>query len=162
MYYQKYKDDRWQLRMLVALAWPIARLLELGHMFCVSAEIYKATITYYGRPDKLFPFPFLGASTAVGGGIAFLAHSFFSVRVFRALPRPWNCVGAVTFLIALVRFIGSIILAARAVSAPGLEEYRRSVGWMAVSLLSMGSEGHGSPMAHSGLTLTHTHQNPYP
>ncbi|EAU87104.1 hypothetical protein CC1G_05793 [Coprinopsis cinerea okayama7 len=70
LYYQQFRNDKIHLKALVALVW----ILELGHTFCIAAEIYKATIIHYGRPDKLFPFPYLGASTAVGGSIAFLAH----------------------------------------------------------------------------------------
>ncbi|KAG2012837.1 hypothetical protein CC2G_009803 [Coprinopsis cinerea AmutBmut pab1-1] len=104
--------------------WPISRLLELGHTFCVSAEIYKATITYYGRPDKLFPFPFLGASTAVGGALPFS-------------PIPSSLSECLGYFQDHGAALG--LLLSSSPSAPGLEEYRRSVGWMAVSLLSMGA-----------------------
>ncbi|KAG2004215.1 hypothetical protein CC2G_002794 [Coprinopsis cinerea AmutBmut pab1-1] len=135
MYYQTFREDKIQLKLLVATIW----LLELGHTFCVSAEIYKATIVNYGRPEKLFPFPFLGASTAVGGTIAFLCHSFFSSRVWKVLPKPWNFVGAFCFVVALVRFIGSIALGVNAVKATVLEDYRRDWGWLIMSLLVVGA-----------------------
>lgn len=50
------------------------RLIELAHTFCVAAEVYKVTVILYGQPTKIFPFPFLGASTSLGGLIAFLVH----------------------------------------------------------------------------------------
>ncbi|EFI27416.1 hypothetical protein CC1G_14887 [Coprinopsis cinerea okayama7 len=45
---------------------------------------------------------------------------------------------------------------------PGLVPIRQSREVNRQTVIVIVSEGHGSPMAHSGLTLTHTHQNPYP
>ncbi|EAU87105.2 hypothetical protein CC1G_05794 [Coprinopsis cinerea okayama7 len=135
LYYQQFRQDKVQLKALVGVIW----ILELGHTFCVAAEIYKATIIYYGQPQKLFPFPFLGASTAVGGSIAFLAHSFFASRVWKVLPKPWNFIGLFCFVVAVVRFVGSIVLGVNAVKATVLEDYRNDWGWLIMSLLMAGA-----------------------
>ncbi|EAU80310.2 hypothetical protein CC1G_13242 [Coprinopsis cinerea okayama7 len=135
VYYQQYKQDRWQFRVLVPLIW----LFDLGHTFCINAEIYKATVTNWGQPEKLYPFPFLGASTAIGGTITFLAQGFFSFRVYRALRKPWNFVGAGTFVVALFRLIGSIVLAVLGVRAPTIDAYRNDHGWLAITLLVLGA-----------------------
>ncbi|EAU86333.1 hypothetical protein CC1G_05327 [Coprinopsis cinerea okayama7 len=134
-YYQRFKEDKLHLKLLVSAIW----VLELAHTFCIAAEVYKATITNYGRPENLFPFKFIGASTATGGGVTFLAHTFFAVRVWRVLPRWWNMIGAVCQVVAAVRFIGSIILAINAIKATVLEDYRNQWGWLIMSLLMVGA-----------------------
>ncbi|KAG2004218.1 hypothetical protein CC2G_002797 [Coprinopsis cinerea AmutBmut pab1-1] len=151
LYYQQFRNDKIHLKALVALVW----ILELGHTFCIAAEIYKATIIHYGRPDKLFPFPYLGASTAVGGSIAFLAHTFFSSRVWKVLPKPWNFIGVFCFVLALARFIGSALLGSKAVKATVLEHYRRDWGWLIVTLL-MGGAAIDIIIAGSMLSYLHS------
>ncbi|KAG2009429.1 hypothetical protein CC2G_012368 [Coprinopsis cinerea AmutBmut pab1-1] len=123
-YYQNFKEDKLYLKILASAIW----VLELAHTFCIAAEVYKATITNYGKPENLFPFKFIGASTATGGALTFVAHTFFSFRVWRLLPRRWNMIGAVCLIVATIRFVASVILAVKAIEAKIVQEYRSQWG----------------------------------
>ncbi|KAH6904678.1 hypothetical protein BKA70DRAFT_1296083 [Coprinopsis sp. MPI-PUGE-AT-0042] len=135
LYFQTFRDDKLRLKSLVTGLW----FLELTHTFCVAAEVYKVTVIFYGQPAKIFPFPFLGASTLLGGLIAFIVHSFFCFRCYRVLPKYWNLIGVFCFLVAFCRFIGSAVLGVQAAQAMDLAVYRRDWGWLITALLVAGA-----------------------
>ncbi|KAG2004213.1 hypothetical protein CC2G_002793 [Coprinopsis cinerea AmutBmut pab1-1] len=135
VYYQSFREDKWQFKWLVAAIWA----LELGHTICVLYEVYRTTIIFYGRPEKLVTFPVLGGATSIGGTITLLAHSFFSVRLWRVLPRPWAYIGIFCIGVAFVRFVGSICLAVIAVTSDHIATYRVKWEWLILSLLTVGA-----------------------
>ncbi|KAH6919324.1 hypothetical protein BKA70DRAFT_1417299 [Coprinopsis sp. MPI-PUGE-AT-0042] len=121
IYFQTFKDDRWELKSLVLGLW----ILELAHTFCVAAEVYKITVIFYGQLSKIFPFPYIGASSLLGGVIAFLVHAFFTYRCYRVLPKRWNLIGAACFVAAFARFVASLVLGVQAAQARDLVVYRQ-------------------------------------
>jgi len=135
LYYSTFKEDKWFMKAFVALVWT----LELAQTCCIAAEVYTTTITKFGRPELLFPFRYLGGSTAIGGCIALCVHCFFSARVWRVLPIPWRYIGVGCALLALVRCAGSIALGYNAARAPSIEYYRETWGWLIMSLLVAGA-----------------------
>lgn len=64
----------------------VDRLLELGHTIGVSYEIYRATITHYGHPEKLVQFHGLSGTVILGGLITMLVQ----VRQYKL---PWRKFG---------------------------------------------------------------------
>jgi hypothetical protein len=49
-------------------------MLELAHSALVSYEVYRVTITLYGRPDLVVRFVGLGVITVIGGFITMLCQ----------------------------------------------------------------------------------------
>jgi len=134
-YFRNFKSDRPTFKTLVAVIW----LLECAHTICGVYEVYRSTITLYGQPEKLTRFPILGVATALGGMITFLTHTFFSVRLWRVLPKPWGYVGPVCIVIALARLVGAIGLGVAATTAANVVEYRINYRWLILTLLSVGA-----------------------
>ncbi|KAH6899215.1 hypothetical protein BKA70DRAFT_1231133 [Coprinopsis sp. MPI-PUGE-AT-0042] len=93
IYFQTFKDDRWELKSLVLGLWT-------------------------------FPFPYIGASSLLGGVIAFLVH---------------NLIEAACFVAAFARFFASLVLGVQAAQARDLVVYRRDWGWLITSLLVVGA-----------------------
>ncbi|KAF8159329.1 hypothetical protein B0H34DRAFT_399146 [Crassisporium funariophilum] len=134
-YYRRFRDDRKMFKYLVAAVW----ILELGHTVSVCAEAYRGTITYYGRRSKYTRFPALGAATLLGGLITFLVQAFFSLRVWKALPKPYNFIGLFVLTLASTRGVAAVILAWRAISAKHLAEYAVDWSWLIKTVLSLGA-----------------------
>ncbi|TFK32451.1 hypothetical protein BDQ12DRAFT_692455 [Crucibulum laeve] len=134
-YYRRFPEDRWMFKLLVTSVW----LLELGHTIGVTFEVYRATITLFGQPQKLITFPALGAVTAISGIITFLVELFFSLRVFKVLPIPYRYIGMGCALVAFVRVIGSVFLAYQAITGTNIAIYRVQWKWLITSLLAGGA-----------------------
>ena len=136
------------------------RLLEVGHTAGVSYEVYDKTITFYGNPNGLLTYPALGAVIAISGVITLLvqvrrvwwtcsslldleltniSQGFFSLRLYRILPKPYKYIGVVCFALSFIRCIGSLYLTAQAVTAQNLAQYSKQWQWLVTSLLVVGT-----------------------
>ncbi|CAA7263554.1 unnamed protein product [Cyclocybe aegerita] len=135
IYYGTFRDDRWTYKTLVGAIW----LLEVGHTIAGSYEVYRATITLYGMPELLTTFPAISSGIAVAGAITFLVQGFFSIRLFKVLPRPYSFIGIAFIGLSGLRFIGSIYLSYRAVTTKSVEQYRREMTWLVTTLLTTGA-----------------------
>ena len=69
----------------------------------------------------------------------FLPQSFFALRCYKVLPKHWNLVGVLCFVVALVRWVGSIILAVNASKQSNLEEGRAKWSRLSTSILIVGA-----------------------
>ncbi|KAF9043366.1 hypothetical protein BJ165DRAFT_1484517 [Panaeolus papilionaceus] len=131
-YYTTFRNDGWKEKALVGVLW----VMELGHTIGVAFEVYRATITFYGRPQLLVTFPALGSVMSLGGAITFAVQTFFALRVSRVLAKPYSYIGYICIAIAFVRFVGSIVISvAAATSTIGV--YRVKWAWLSVTLLSL-------------------------
>ncbi|KAG2009415.1 hypothetical protein CC2G_012357 [Coprinopsis cinerea AmutBmut pab1-1] len=137
LYYQQFPEDAIHLKIMVGFIW----LVELAHTFCVSAEIYRLTIIEYGQILKLLSgyFPYLAASTCLSTVVTLIAHVFFSGRIWRVMPKPWNFIGAFFFVVAIIRFIGSMVVGVEAVKGDDIVEYSKKWGWLAMAVLIAGA-----------------------
>jgi len=130
----------------------VRRFLELGHTIGVSYEVYHATITLYGQPERLIKFPALGMTVAIGGLITFIVQvglhchtpyclndefkSFFAFRLYRLLPKPYNLLSVPCVVVAFVRVIAAAVLAAQGILSPNVTKYRAEWDWLITALLS--------------------------
>ncbi|KIM39529.1 hypothetical protein M413DRAFT_447015 [Hebeloma cylindrosporum] len=135
LYYDAFPEDRWTYKTLVAAVW----ILEAGHTSGVSYQVYHASITLYGKPNELVTFPALGAVTAIGGAITLLVQSFFALRLYRVLPKPYKYIGVVCFALSFIRCIASIYLTFQAVAARNVAQYNREWRWLVTSILVVGT-----------------------
>ncbi|KAG2021371.1 hypothetical protein CC2G_006616 [Coprinopsis cinerea AmutBmut pab1-1] len=112
----------------------IPRLLELGHSICVSGEVYRVTITYYGQPEELGRIPLLPVSVTFGAVITLLVHAFFSLRIYRLFPPPYHYLGIFILLASLIPFVGKLYASAQALKNPVVAELAKQWGWLAIAL----------------------------
>ncbi|KAF9043375.1 hypothetical protein BJ165DRAFT_239503 [Panaeolus papilionaceus] len=131
-YYTTYRDDGWREKALVGALW----LMELGHTVGVAFEVYRATITLYGRPHLLITFPALSSVMALGGAITFAVQTFFALRVSRLIAKPYGYIGFLCIGVSFLRFIGSVVLAVAAATSVSIAIYRVKWKWLIVTLLS--------------------------
>ncbi|CAA7263555.1 unnamed protein product [Cyclocybe aegerita] len=135
IYYITFPSDRWTHKLLVAVIW----ILEVGHTAGVSYEVYRVTIILYGRPQLLVRLPGFAAVTVVGGLITYLTQLFFSRRIFKLLPRPYNLIGIFCMVAASVRMLGSFYLTVQGIRSPSLIDYRRDWKWLVSAMLGGGA-----------------------
>ncbi|KDR72696.1 hypothetical protein GALMADRAFT_126319 [Galerina marginata CBS 339.88] len=131
-YYKIHSDDGWTYKLLVAAIW----LLETGHTLCISYEVYRVTIIQYGEPQFLVRFQAMGVSTLFGGLITLLVQGFFSIRIFRLLPKPYNHIGTLCLVASLVRIGISIFLMIEGVLVSTLVGYNiKYKTWISVTFI---------------------------
>ncbi|CAA7263560.1 unnamed protein product [Cyclocybe aegerita] len=135
IYYTTFRQDRWGYKTLVGAVW----LLEIGHTIAVSYEVYRATITLYGKPQLLLTFPALSSGIAIAGAITTLVQCFFALRLFRVLPKPYAYIGIFCMSLSSIRFVGSVYLSYRAVTSKSVQDYRENNSWLVTTLLSTGA-----------------------
>ncbi|KAJ3507834.1 hypothetical protein NLJ89_g6083 [Agrocybe chaxingu] len=135
MYYTTFREDRWGYKTLVGVVW----LLEIGHTIAVCYEVYRATITLYGRPQLLLTFPALSSGIAIAGAITTSVQGFFALRVYRVLPKPYSYIGIFCIALSSLRFVGSVCLSYRAITSKSVQDYRKNNSWLVTILLSVGA-----------------------
>ena len=64
-------------------------------------------------------------------------QGFFSRRIWKLLPRPYNLIGPFCFLLALVRALGTCFLSAQAIKSGNLILFRIKWGWLISGLLGL-------------------------
>lgn len=131
-YYQNFPDDRRLFRYLVATMW----FLELAHTTAISYELYQLTVST--PRGGVLTFPGLGSALIVGGVITTLVQCFFSLRLWRLFPQPFNYVGLTCAVISVFRCIGSAFLGTQAVNT-SVEAFRANWTWLITLLLSAGA-----------------------
>jgi hypothetical protein len=96
------------------------------------------TITQYGEPKTLLKLPF-GFDTCLffSSGIALLAQSFFSRRVW--IVTQSKVIPIICFIMASLRFIGSILLAAEAYRMVDVFKYEDQWKWLITFILVDGA-----------------------
>ncbi|KAF9043376.1 hypothetical protein BJ165DRAFT_1529415 [Panaeolus papilionaceus] len=134
-YYTTFRDDGWMQKTMVGLLW----LMELGHTIGVSYEVYRATITLHGQPHRLITFPALSSVIAIGGAITLCVQSFFSLRVYRVIRKPYAYVAFLCIAISSMRLVGGIVLSVAAVRSTSIDIYRVKWKWLIVLLLVSGT-----------------------
>ncbi|EAU80855.1 hypothetical protein CC1G_13142 [Coprinopsis cinerea okayama7 len=132
LYYQRFPDDRWYYKWMVALMW----VLELGHTFCISAEVYHITISRYGDILALIDLPFLPWTVFITATITSFTHIFYSLRAWVVISKPWCYIAPLCLLATTARFAGSIWAGIGAVNAANVREYQRNLSWLVLTLLS--------------------------
>ncbi|KIM37524.1 hypothetical protein M413DRAFT_448339 [Hebeloma cylindrosporum] len=135
LYYDAFPEDSWKYKVLVAAVW----ILELGHTVGISYEVYHASITLYGKPNELVTFPALGAVISLSGAITLLVQGYFSLRLYRVLPKPYKYIGVFCFLLSAIRCVGSIYLTFPAATARNVSQYNKDWRWLVTSLLVVGT-----------------------
>ncbi|PPR02950.1 hypothetical protein CVT24_012162 [Panaeolus cyanescens] len=99
------------------------------------------------RPSPALPLPYIHSSTPITphstpikSAIVNPARlSFYALRVYRVIPKPYAYLGALCILISSTRFIGSIVLAIAAGTAKSIAIYRVQWKWLIITLLSLGT-----------------------
>ncbi|TFK32456.1 hypothetical protein BDQ12DRAFT_692463 [Crucibulum laeve] len=134
-YYRRFGEDRWYVKALVAAVW----LLELGHTVCVTFEVYRATIVYYGQPEKIVSFPAFGAVTIIGGIITMLVQNFFAIRLYRVLPAPYRLVGLACLVLSSLRCFTSLFAGVKAIDIESIALYRERWHSLVTTLLAGGA-----------------------
>ncbi|KIM37556.1 hypothetical protein M413DRAFT_76900 [Hebeloma cylindrosporum] len=132
-YYDAFPKDRWTYKTLVAVVW----VLEAGHTAGVSYEVYHASITLYGKPNELVKFEALGAVTTIGGLITFI--SFFALRLYRVLPKPYKYIGVACFTLSFIRCVASIFMTVQSVAARNIVRYNTQWRWLIFSIFAVGA-----------------------
>ncbi|KIM42482.1 hypothetical protein M413DRAFT_134912 [Hebeloma cylindrosporum] len=125
-YYATYPDDSWVNKTLIAVIW----VCDLVHTVGVNYEVYRTTIIDYGRPDSLLKLTVIGAVTLFGALVTLLVQTFFSIRLAKLLPPPYDKIGTVCIAISTVRFAGAVYITVCGVTAPSLADFRHKVSWL--------------------------------
>lgn len=110
--------------------------LELAHTTAISYELYQLTVST--PRGGVLTFPGLGSALIVGGVITTLVQCFFSLRLWRLFPQPFNYVGLTCAVISVFRCIGSAFLGTQAVNT-SVEAFRANWTWLITLLLSAGA-----------------------
>ncbi|KAF8167294.1 hypothetical protein B0H34DRAFT_9929 [Crassisporium funariophilum] len=135
LYFSNFSEDRWGFKLLVAAVW----FLELGHTILIAYEVYKTTITFYGRPEATIRFPGFGGVTIIGGLITMLVQNFFAYRVWNVLPKPWRYVGLLCATAAVARAVMSIYVGIQGIFSPSMAAHRATYQGLVTTLLVMGA-----------------------
>lgn len=130
-YYQLFPDDNRFYKYFVAIVW----LFELGHSISVSYEVYTATTS------EVIITRFIGLGTALilSAAITTAVQTFFSFRVFKLLPRPFNYVGLLGMFLAFWRCVGSIVLGRSAILTSDVVGWREGWFWLITTLFVSGA-----------------------
>ena len=67
------------------------------------------------------------------------AQAYFSMRLYKVLPKPWSHIGLGCMVLTTVRFLASVYLTVRAVRAPTFTIYLKEMGWLISLLLAAGA-----------------------
>ena len=130
------------------------RILEAGHSTGISFDVYRVSITYYGKPQLLGKFVGIGSTTFMGGGIGLLVQvlpqrssvmisiyepllqqGFFSIRLWKLLPRPYSFLGPFCILLSFVKFIATIYLTVEGTTLSDVRLYHKRNDWLISSTL---------------------------
>ncbi|KIM37533.1 hypothetical protein M413DRAFT_30747 [Hebeloma cylindrosporum] len=120
LYFTRFGKDHIQIKALVGTVW----CLELGHTISLAYEVYRTTISLYGRPEAATKVPSFGALTILGGLITMLVQSFFSYRIWKLFPHPWRYLGMLCTTLAAIRGIMSVYAGIMGILSPSLVEYQ--------------------------------------
>ncbi|PPQ75984.1 hypothetical protein CVT26_005878 [Gymnopilus dilepis] len=135
-YYDTYGDDPWTTKLLTLLTHFPRRALEAGHTVGVSFDVYRSTITFYGRPDMLGRFEGIWAVIICGGGRhgGWLnnpeSKAYFASRLTKLFPSPYKYLGNACIVISFLRFCASVYLTVVGHTASSLGIYVAKVGWL--------------------------------
>ncbi|EAU80631.2 hypothetical protein CC1G_10198 [Coprinopsis cinerea okayama7 len=137
MYYQRFRDDKWYLRLTVAALW----VLQLGHSVCVVGEVYKATVVDWGDRTALsrLPSPFLKSAIAAAATITWIAHTFYAWRAWCLLPGLWRYLGPFAVLVTTLRFAGSTVVAVKYFQSRSHFEAMAAWGWLVKTIIAAGA-----------------------
>lgn len=72
----------------------------------------------------------IGAVTLFGALVTLLVQTFFSIRLAKLLPPPYDKIGIVCIAISTVRFAGAVYITVCGVTAPSLAGFRHKVSWL--------------------------------
>ncbi|EDR03387.1 uncharacterized protein LACBIDRAFT_331459 [Laccaria bicolor S238N-H82] len=149
-YYHTFQDDRLIFKFLVALLWwakitflidaylittHTSRVLEFGQSVAVSYEVYKQTTSTV----IVTRFAGLGTALLLGGLITTLVQTFFALRVFKLLPKPFSYIGIFCAMLAICRCIGSFVLGHAAVLTHNVIVWRTQWKWLITTLFISGA-----------------------
>ncbi|KAH6911567.1 hypothetical protein BKA70DRAFT_1423295 [Coprinopsis sp. MPI-PUGE-AT-0042] len=123
------RDDHRALQFTVV----VLCFLELGHTIGITSELYRFLIP----SEENRKFIGLGAALLLGGLSTLIVQGFFSRRIWRLLPRPYNYVGLLCAALAFVRAIGTIYLAYLALKTHDLALFQDESGWIISGLLGL-------------------------
>ncbi|KAH6910851.1 hypothetical protein BKA70DRAFT_1100351, partial [Coprinopsis sp. MPI-PUGE-AT-0042] len=149
-YLTSFREDRLAFKLMVIGLW----FLELGHTMGITSELYitalpkKANTTYTG----------LGVALLLGGLSTLIVQGFFSRRIWKLLPRPYNFIGLLCICLALVRAVGTVFLACQALRSGNLIVFRIRWGWLISALLGL-SVGADLVIAISMLSFLFSQKN---
>ncbi|KJA20560.1 hypothetical protein HYPSUDRAFT_787010 [Hypholoma sublateritium FD-334 SS-4] len=137
VYFSRFPEDRFQFKALVSAVW----VLELAHTIAVFYEVYWTTIVMYDNPAAVVAFPSIGVVFVAGGAITAMVQIFFSYRLYKFLPMPYNAAGGVTAVTAFTRFILSTYGGVKTILAPVYADYafEPSTTRLVLALLIMGA-----------------------
>lgn len=66
-------------------------------------------------------------------------QTYFSLRLYKVLPKPWCHIGLACITVSTLRFFASIYLSVRAAEATNLATYRHDQAWLISALLTSGA-----------------------
>ncbi|KIJ99446.1 hypothetical protein K443DRAFT_102230 [Laccaria amethystina LaAM-08-1] len=129
-YMKRYPDDAAILKTLAEAL----RLMELGQSICVSYMMYVVTV----NGSQSTRFVGLGVAVILGGLITAVVQSFFSWRLYRALPQPFSYIGIFCIVIANLRCVAAFVFSPRVITQD-VEEWRTHSFALVTVLLSSGA-----------------------
>ncbi|KAJ3506851.1 hypothetical protein NLJ89_g6635 [Agrocybe chaxingu] len=135
LYYSQNPNDSWKLKAMVALIW----ILECIHSVLVFWEVYRLTITYYGRAKEVSQYPGFSAVLMLGGFITMIVQCFFAYRVWKFLPRPYCFIGLACGIIAIARGIMSLYGSVEALLMTSYPSYLAEFQHYLTALLALGA-----------------------
>lgn len=134
-YFTSFPDDRWRMKALVGAVW----ILELAHTTVVGYTTYHTTITLYGEPQRVARLAELGIIIIIGGLITLCTQSFFALRLYTILPKPYYCIGALCIFFSAARYAGSLFLAYQVITTASVTLYQTQWKWLITTLLTGGA-----------------------
>lgn len=134
IYFERFQSDHWVLKTLVGIIW----VLELAHTICVSAALYTMAVSNYADPISLEKPPrTLDISVFLSGCIAPIVQAIFAERV-RRFSGSW-IIPFVCWTLSFLRFVGSMVMGAGAVTMKNLSQFEDDWGWLIKAILAIGA-----------------------
>lgn len=136
LYYFNFREDGILFRMLVGLLW----LLDITHTVMTSAAFYEICISYFGHPEKFDRAPnVLIAAIFLASAIYLIVQGFLSYRVCALVPI--RILGAICWIMTLVRSGSVIALGIGAVKVNSLHAYSKQYSWLLTLSITMATTG---------------------
>ncbi|CAA7268564.1 unnamed protein product [Cyclocybe aegerita] len=135
IYFSQNPNDSRKLKAMVAIIW----VLECVHSVLIFWEVYRLTITYYGRAKEVRQYPGFSSVLMLGGFITMIVQCFFAYRVWKFLPRPYRFIGLACGVIAITRGIMSLYGSVEAILMTSYPAYLADYQHYLTALLALGA-----------------------
>ena len=129
-YLTNFREDRRSFRIMVVVIW----FLELGNTMSLTSELYRSSL-----PNSKISLRFdgLGAALIMGTLSTSMVQGFFSRRIWNLLPRPYNLIGVLCLLLAILRTGSTLFLSVNGLRDGNIIKFRVVWAWLILGILGL-------------------------